>query len=364
MSSGRSAIKKNPALSVLLSTKNHSRWIEQCISCILDQSFQDFEFLILDDGSTDTTPNLLKSLQKKDSRIHLLHHKKSRGVIESYNRLAKLASGQYLFFCASDDYVHDPSFFQAGIENLRKHPRLGAFFSNCQVFSVENDEKLETWGWKGRPRLFQRDEALKHYLNGFLRLPGASTILRRDLFLKAGGYNRSLGPLSDLAINLLVSLDSGIYGTGKTSVTIRVFSRKFSFGTSVDEEKLLALFCNMEKRLRKVPLANRINQVIWQNWRIRTFSECLHIEHLIRSIKKKQPSERPRKFLQIEKKINNLFSRYAKTVSLDVKIFPRQFSTDLMAYQGKMTFARFLKRNIRSLIKRIFALRRFAHELF
>jgi len=66
MSSGRSALKKTPTLSVLLSTKNHRRWIEQCISCILDQSFQDFEFLILDDGSTDTTPNLLKALQRTD----------------------------------------------------------------------------------------------------------------------------------------------------------------------------------------------------------------------------------------------------------------------------------------------------------
>lgn len=358
MSSGRSALKKTPTLSVLLSTKNHSRWIEQCISCILDQSFQDFEFLILDDGSTDTTPNLLKSLQRTDSRIHLLHHKKSRGVVESYNRLAKLASGQYLFFCASDDYVHDPTFFQAGIENLRKYPRLGAFFANCQVLSVENDEKLETWGWDGRARLFQKDEALKHYLNGFLRIPGASTILRRDLFLKAGGYNRSLGPLSDLAINLLVSLDGGIYGIGKTSVTIRVFSRKFSFGTSVDKEKLLSLFCNMEKRLRTVPLAKQINQVIWQKWRVRTFSECLHIEHLIRSIKKKHPAERPRSYIQIEKKINNLFSSYLKTVNLDIKISPRDFATKLMAYQRKMSLMRFIKRNIRSLTKRIFELKR------
>ena len=326
MSSGRSALKKTPTLSVLLSTKNHRRWIEQCISCILDQSFQDFEFLILDDGSTDTTPNLLKALQRTDSRIHLLHHKKSRGVIESYNRLAKLASGQYLFFCASDDYVHDASFFQAGIENLRKYPRLGAFFANCQVLSVENDEKLETWGLGGRPRLFQKDEALKHYLNGFLRIPGASTILRRDLFLKAGGYNRSLGPLSDLAVNLLISLDSGLYGIGKTSVTIRVFPRKLSFGTSFDKDRLLDLFSCMEKRLRTVPLARKINQVIWQKWRIRIFSECLHIEHLIRSIKKKQPSERPRRFLQIEKKINSLFSRYLKSVNLDSGIFPRAFS--------------------------------------
>jgi glycosyltransferase involved in cell wall biosynthesis len=357
MSSGRSALKK-PNLSVLLSTKNHGRWIEQCISCILGQSFQDFEFLILDDGSTDSTPNLLKSIHRKDSRIHLLHHKKSRGVIESYNRLARLASGQYLFFCASDDFIHDPTFFQAGIEIFRKYPHLGGLFANCQVLDGENDEKIETWGWKGRPRLFQKDEALKYYLNGFLRLPGASTILRRDLFLKAGGYNRSLGPLSDLAINLLVSLDGGIYGIGKTSVTIRVFSRKFSFGTSVDKEKLLSLFCNMEKRLRTVPLAKQINQVIWQKWRVRTFSECLHIEHLIRSIKKKHPAERPRSYIQIEKKINNLFSSYLKTVNLDIKIFPRDFAIELMAYERKMSLIRFIRRITNSFAKRIFVLKR------
>jgi len=358
MRPGHYALKKTPILSVLLSTKNQSCWIEQCISCILSQSFQDFEFLILNDGSTDSTPIILKSVQKKNSRIRLLHHKKSRGVIESYNKLAKLAAGQYLFFCASDDFVHDPAFFQAGIEVFRKYPRLGGFFANCQVLDGETDEKLETWGWRGSSRLFQKDEALKHYLNGFLRIPGASTILRRDFFLKAGGYNRSLGPLSDLAINLLVSLDGGIYGIGKTSVSIRVFSRKLSFGTSYDKEKLLSLFCNMEKRLRTVPLAKQINQVFWQKWRIRTFSECLHIEHLIRSIKKKHPAERPRSYIQIERKINNLFSSYLKKVNHDIKISPRDFATKLMAYQRKMSYMRLIRRITNSFAKRIFVLKR------
>ena len=358
MSLGRSVLKKNPTLSVLLSTKNHARWIEQCISCILDQSYQDFEFIILDDGSTDSTPKLLRKIQRKNPRLRLLHHKRSCGVIESYNRLAKLASGQYLFLCASDDYVHDPDFFKAGIETLRKYPHLGGFFANCQVLCADNDEKLETWGWRGRARLFQKDDALKLYLKGFLRIPGASTILRRDLFLKAGGYNQPLGPLSDLAINLLVSLDSGIYGIGKPSVTIRVFARKFSFGTSFDDEKLLDFFCNMEKRLRTVPLATRIKQVIWQKWRIRTFSECLHIEHLLRSIKKKHPTERARSYIKIKKKFNYLFLRYLKKVNLDAKIFPRDFATKLMAYQRNMSLIRFIRRITNSFEKRMFVLKR------
>ena len=114
-----------PRLSILLSTKNHARWLDGCITAIAGQTFQDFEFLIRDDGSTDETPDILKEWAKRDPRIRVRTHEVSLGVMAGYNSLVEEASGEYLWLTASDDFVQDPDFLARGFRSLRRHPELG-----------------------------------------------------------------------------------------------------------------------------------------------------------------------------------------------------------------------------------------------
>lgn len=321
------ALKKKPTLSVLLSTKNQSCWIEQCISCVLSQSFQDFEFLILDDGSTDSTPIILKSLRKKNSRIRLLHHKKSRGVIESYNRLAKLAAGQYLFFCASDDFVHDPAFFQVGIDFLRKHPHCGGFFANCKVIAGDTGEFLETWGWKHLPELITKDKALFLYLIKGLRLPGASTVLRKDLFFRHGGYDKNLGPLSDLAVGLMAALSNGIISTGSNSVTIRVFKGKKSFGSNFSNRLFIKFFAKLEVLLKSHENSKNICENTWAQWRAKNLSLILNIRHHLKNAEK-SISENKKLFIIIKKQIY-ISARYYKSFLVETERFSN-FNLDIL----------------------------------
>jgi hypothetical protein len=91
-----------PRVSVIMSVYNGERFVNAALESILNQSFRDFEFLIIDDGSSDHTPSILDSYEKMDSRIKV-HHQNNRGVAAALNRGYSLARGEYIARMDSDD---------------------------------------------------------------------------------------------------------------------------------------------------------------------------------------------------------------------------------------------------------------------
>ncbi len=90
-----------PRVTVLLSVHNGERHLREAVDSILRQSFGDFEFLILDDGSTDTTPDILRSYD--DRRIRLIDNGTNLGLTRSLNRGIRAAAGEFLARQDADD---------------------------------------------------------------------------------------------------------------------------------------------------------------------------------------------------------------------------------------------------------------------
>ncbi len=100
-----SAIKnKTIPITVLMSVYNSSTHLMEAIDSILNQTFIDFEFLIINDGSTDTTSNILESL--KDHRIRIVKNSTNKGLIYSLNKGLSLSKGKYIVRMDSDDISH------------------------------------------------------------------------------------------------------------------------------------------------------------------------------------------------------------------------------------------------------------------
>ena len=104
-------IKKNnqlPDITVVVCTFNHSAWIERCIRSLLNQKFikkDDFEIILIDDKSTDSTKKILKNFSDLENlRIH--SNKKNIGLPKSLNKAIKLSKGRYVTRVDSDDYVN------------------------------------------------------------------------------------------------------------------------------------------------------------------------------------------------------------------------------------------------------------------
>lgn len=100
--SNKLGLNSAPLVSIVVPSYNHAAYIEECIESIVHQDYSNFELIVIDDGSQDESPGILKRLQDKYGFI--LELNKNQGLSKTLNRgFRDLAKGKYFTFCASDD---------------------------------------------------------------------------------------------------------------------------------------------------------------------------------------------------------------------------------------------------------------------
>ncbi len=110
-------------VSVVMGAYNHERYIAEAIESVLSQTMPDLELIIVDDASSDATPQIIKSYQQKDSRVKTFFHKKNMGIAPTANQCLNNASGQYITFIGSDDlWVNNK--LERQLKILQNHPDL------------------------------------------------------------------------------------------------------------------------------------------------------------------------------------------------------------------------------------------------
>ena len=114
---------------------NGEAFLSQAIESILNQTFRDFEFIIIDDGSTDGTPGILSGYASRDARIRV-HLQEKRGVAHAINLAVCLAKGRYIARMDSDD-IALPTRFQQRFEFLECHPEIGVLGGAAVVITAE-----------------------------------------------------------------------------------------------------------------------------------------------------------------------------------------------------------------------------------
>jgi glycosyltransferase involved in cell wall biosynthesis len=92
-----------PEISVVMSVFNDERFLNETLCSILNQTFENFEFIIINDGSSDKSVDIIKTYQKIDNRIKLIHNERNLGLIISLNRGLRVANGKYIARMDADD---------------------------------------------------------------------------------------------------------------------------------------------------------------------------------------------------------------------------------------------------------------------
>ena len=115
-------IVKNPKISVVMPVYNTAKYLPESISGVLDQTFKDFELIVVNDGSTDNSLAIIQEYAKKDKRIKVVNMDKNSGAAAARNEGIKHISGQYTLFVDSDDFMLPPMlekmYNQAQLYNL------------------------------------------------------------------------------------------------------------------------------------------------------------------------------------------------------------------------------------------------------
>jgi glycosyltransferase involved in cell wall biosynthesis len=187
----------DPILTIMMPSYNYARFLRQAIETILNQSFSDFEFLIIEDGSSDESPEIIREYMGQDRRIRPFFHPNNRGMLESVNEGTALAKGRYIHYIAADDFRY-PGFLQKCMDILINNPSVGMC---CTHFHWGNEEKLllETCGFEGKGEilLFEPKQMVETFFKQNLKIFALAAILKRELVQRYGGFDPKLYYLSD-----------------------------------------------------------------------------------------------------------------------------------------------------------------------
>lgn len=170
-----------PKVTVLTPTYNGERYIEETINSIRTQSFTDWEYIIVDDGSTDKTPEILERFLTLDRRIRVIHQENSGSPYIAANTGLKIATGEFIV-CTDHDDISLPNRIQTQLEFLENHKNIDA--CTTYVRSIV-DGKIYMRGWSPTP---VSSCVLKWALCLQCMLGHSSLCMKHSLFNSLGGY--------------------------------------------------------------------------------------------------------------------------------------------------------------------------------
>ena len=160
-----------PAISVLLPMYNAQDYIAEALDSVLAQTFEDFECLVMDDGSSDASRKIVQDYARADTRITLLSQPKS-GIVTALNQLILAAQGRYLVRFDSDDVCY-PERFATQLDYFRRDSVLAILGSKVALIG----EQQGTWHYR------QTDEQTRALqLVGNTCLCHPSVMVRRDVY--------------------------------------------------------------------------------------------------------------------------------------------------------------------------------------
>ena len=134
----------NSLVSVIVPIYNVEKYLPRCVESIINQEYKNLEIILVDDGSPDNSPQICDEYAKKDTRIKVIH-KENGGLSDARNAGMKMATGEYVSFIDSDDWI-DSKFISLLYEGIKKS---GADVAECatRLFD-DSDHTLKTRGSK------------------------------------------------------------------------------------------------------------------------------------------------------------------------------------------------------------------------
>ncbi|MGA7566711.1 MAG: glycosyltransferase, partial [Terriglobales bacterium] len=186
-----------PIVSVVMSVFNSDRFLSEAVESILDQGFQELEFIVIDDGSTDRTASILDGYQNGDARMRVCHEEHA-GLIKSLNRGCELARGKYLARMDADDVAMKERIARQ-VDFMEVHQETGAL--GGAVEWIDATGKL--LGIYPNPA---GDREIKaELLRGFCAFWHPTMLLRREVFAWAGGYRSGVVGAEDYDLWLRIA---------------------------------------------------------------------------------------------------------------------------------------------------------------
>lgn len=228
-----------PEITALMSVYNGSRWIRDSINSVLSQSEDDFEFIIINDGSTDDTPLILNSFN--DERLIIINQG-NIGLTKSLNRGLSIAKGEFVARIDADD-ICMPDRLHKQKNFLIENPDVVLVGSNAILIDENNNDV----GYSVCPTC--HDSLLKRLKKFQPVFPHSSIFFRRDTILSEGGYNPYFPRSQDNELYLRLSEKYQLTGLDEYLVKLRITRNSLSYSNDLQLKMgIAALICYYRRK--------------------------------------------------------------------------------------------------------------------
>lgn len=126
----------NIIVTVIVPAYNYANFIGECLDSVLSQTFKSWECIVIDNGSTDNTQEIVKSYSNKDGRIKY-HYTNQKGVSLARNLAVSLSHGTYLLPLDADDKI-DPTYLEKAVNIMNQNPEISLVYCNAILFGSVN----------------------------------------------------------------------------------------------------------------------------------------------------------------------------------------------------------------------------------
>ncbi|NQU77149.1 glycosyltransferase [Candidatus Falkowbacteria bacterium] len=223
----------SPKLSVIIPTKNRSRYLAQAIKSIIKQTFKNWELIIIDDHSQEDIKKVTNSF--KDKRIKYFRLKKGTGIAAARN-FGNLKAKSPIIVVADSDDLNYPSRLKITYNHFQKNSKTDFFYGNMDIYSEKKDKKTKRW--------FQPyNQELLYQIN---YIPHPASAYKKEIFQKVNGYDESLKVSADY--NLWLTFADANVNFGYTKKTLSIL--RLHQG-NISKEYALRLKSHIEKIRQK-----------------------------------------------------------------------------------------------------------------
>ena len=206
-------IIQHPVISVLMPCYNSSRWLDEAIQSVLRQTFRNFEFIIVNDGSTDNSAEIISSYKKKDDRIIVIH-KDNSGISDSLNIGIQQARGEWIARIDADD-ICEATRLEKQIEKARNNYDI-VFIGTGMSEIDENGTIYKKYRYPKQHKYLVRNLSTSRKFP-----PHSSAFYRTDVVRKIGGYRKRIIRSQDWDLWLRLAEVGQLFAIDEYLVTIR-----------------------------------------------------------------------------------------------------------------------------------------------
>jgi len=236
-------MNNNPEISVIMSVYNGEAHLRESIESILNQTFKNFEFIIIDDASIDSSLQIIQSYQANDNRIILVRNEKNLGLTKSLNKALTIAKGKFVARQDADDLSLDT--------RLEKQYKL--FIENPDIILISSSASImDSKGNEIHPKHYKLSpEQIGKYLKRQNIIVHGSVMFRKNEIIELGGYREQFKYAQDYDLWLRIIDKQNIYILPEYLYKVRISLENLSIRNFILQEEFAKIakmfYCERKK---------------------------------------------------------------------------------------------------------------------